>query len=44
MIAQVARLHFQPVSATGALRAGSGWLITLTGFSLLVTRIASGLA
>ncbi|PKO79526.1 MAG: ZIP family metal transporter [Betaproteobacteria bacterium HGW-Betaproteobacteria-13] len=44
MIARVARLHFQPNSAAGALRAGGGWLIALIGFSLLATRIASGLA
>lgn len=44
MIARVARLHFQPNSAAGALRAAGGWLIALIGFSLLATRIASGLA
>lgn len=44
MIARVARLHFQPNSAAGALRAAGGWLIALIGFSLLTTRIASGLA
>ncbi|TVT56205.1 MAG: ZIP family metal transporter [Azoarcus sp. PHD] len=44
MIARVARLHFQPNSTAGALRAAGGWLIALIGFSLLATRIASGLA
>lgn len=44
MIARVARLHFQPNSTAGALRAAGGWLIALIGFSLLTTRIASGLA
>ena len=36
MVDKVARLHFQPASPAGALRALSGWLIAITGFALLV--------
>ncbi|MDO9596613.1 MAG: ZIP family metal transporter [Azoarcus sp.] len=43
MVAKVARLHFQPASAAGALRAISGWLIALTGLALLVAQLVSGI-
>lgn len=43
MVAKVARLHFQPASPAGALRAISGWLIALTGLALLVAQLASGI-
>ena len=33
MVDKVARLHFQPASPGGALRALSGWLIALTGLA-----------
>ena len=36
MVDKVARLHFQPASPAGALRALSGWLIAVTGLALLV--------
>lgn len=37
MVANVARLHFQPVTPVGALRAITGWLIVLTGIAVLMT-------
>ena len=39
MVDKVARLHFQPASAAGALRALSGWLVVITGFALLVAQL-----
>ncbi len=39
MVDKVARLHFQPASAAGALRALSGWLIAITGLALLVAQL-----
>lgn len=38
MVDKVARLHFQPASPAGALRALSGWLIALTGLALLAAQ------
>ena len=38
MVDKVARLHFQPASPAGALRALSGWLIALTGLALIVAQ------
>ena len=38
MVDKVARLHFQPASPAGALRALSGWLIAITGLALLVAQ------
>lgn len=43
MVAKVARLHFQPASPAGALRAISGWLIALTGLALLVAQLVNGI-
>ena len=40
MVDKVARLHFQPASPAGALRALSGWLIAVTGLALLVAQLA----
>lgn len=42
MVAKVARLHFQPASPAGALRALSGWLIALTGFAVLLAQLLNG--
>lgn len=42
MVNKVARLHFQPASPAGALRALSGWLITITGLALLVAQLVRG--
>ncbi len=42
MVAKVARLHFQPASPAGALRALSGWLIALTGLALLIAQLVRG--
>ena len=39
MVDKVARLHFQPASPAGALRALSGWLIAITGLALLVAQL-----
>ena len=39
MVDKVARLHFQPASPAGALRALSGWLIALTGLALLAAQL-----
>lgn len=39
MVDKVARLHFQPASPAGALRALSGWLIVFTGLALLVAQL-----
>lgn len=36
MVAKVARLHFQPATPAGALRAISGWLIVLAGLAVLM--------
>ena len=43
MVARVARFHYQPASAGGALRAIAGWLIALTGLAILATQAVSGL-
>jgi len=39
MVDRVARLHFQPASPAGALRALSGWLIAITGLALLAAQL-----
>lgn len=39
MVAHVARLHFQPASPLGALRALGGWLIAVTGFLVLSAQL-----
>ena len=43
MVDKVARLHFQPASPAGALRALTGWLIALVGLALLIAQFVRGL-
>lgn len=44
MVAKVARLHFQPASPLGALRALGGWLIAMAGFVVLSAHAMSTIA
>lgn len=43
MVDKVARLHFQPATPAGALRAISGWLIVLTGCAVLLAQAVRSL-
>lgn len=43
MVAKVASLHFQPISAGGLMRSVSGWIIAIAGLAVLLAQIAANL-
>lgn len=43
MVSKVAKIHFQPVNATGLARLSIGWVIALLGCALLAAEMVGGL-
>lgn len=43
MVAKVARMHYQPANAAGALRALAGWLIFVAGAAILAAQFAQAI-